>query len=1314
MRADRSDAAVPLLPVVFDMLERNVAVNRRKCGFLGEHDDLIYSKAFQRRWLMNTFFPKVADEYGAWKSCVPQLAGYLKKPFELISLVASDEAKQFGQDADANYLIENFKEKAKQLKIAPQSASIEQLEAMSELAHPVWGLPRLSNEEIKNLFAVTQEFTEIPNSHRDLALAIAIQAASLVDLRTSLQAIAQTTPNYEFERLYGLFAFLSKQNLHPEARREYALKMLPRLFAPELGDPTRLKLGEDTHFFSRFIPDSLTIGPEAYSKEEVKTLLDQCYAASSKTPDRRLIIEYSDLLLRPPTSRELSLALRAFAKDAPDTIAKVATDWTNGLLATFPGTSWYIDFLLFQLLSRKKALIDHQTYGVYFAKDNKRHMEHLFTHGFMPVPHVLDALDITVLQAWDLKDFDLFSELAELKTVGKPNFTPYDKAQKWAQALRTADPLNNVPSKELWHKILGGIAEEVRHTPPTNENDKIALRDLLKVLDNYSAALADDKFEELQKELGPIRLAADFSFDLSQRRAAALDEIRNLPHSSDLHSRIFFYFIPNFLLTQSESASVSTAESRSLLSDLWQISKTNTRYTEVDQWFKLFKVMEPFTLGGTPAQQELLMDWTGKILRQPNENSQMADAALLLTLNKFAQKIKHDDLVRYVGTQEHHYINLIKRYARGSLINLIEIYARGSLQPEGSAFIHDDFAMFAEIRQLNTANRQPLPYDIFARKLTVSVQALEPYSHVIVHLHDLIALLTKIEKRAAAVQPDRRDKSAISQLIQAIEHWDEKTSLRAQRLIDQLNQLRLLSDFSGPDANEDLQKAAIEFFGLPYSTLRAMSYERLIPFLLKKTAGSKDWIETTLPGIVAKQGLRLKTEHQQMLYKLFYPNKDRLSSIIDPLLKQTQNPSEVLNYLLTELGLDYSELSFPDLNAYYNKLGAGKEDFLLSLSRMNDLTNDPRETQKLNQAANGRLDLLLELMDIRMKGQPPLSILDYTQLLATSLSGHERECPACSRMLQKIIDLKPVSVQDKSAVSQLIERLDDNDALQDRAQWEKQLHTLRFMVDFTASPEENMAKAVGVLGDDSISYARRLIYVEIVYGPLFSQLKKDKESVNRLTTLLLDKLNKTKDNAVTFSMVINIFERLDRTQTQNAELKWLLNKIDRNEPLPPIAKKLFHNWMQKSAFIDYDDALKIWKKIPATELDWPKMLLQNNKLSTTPELCQASLADFRLLVELTQLPLNKIPEQSLAQTAESVANALHIIFPSDMQANVGTLLSLVEKKLHWTFFGMRKPSYSKQEKAALQKIADLFEKQDPWKKGFNQAKINLIKDAIKP
>ncbi|CAK9251055.1 unnamed protein product [Sphagnum jensenii] len=587
-----ADIVIPLLPVMFDISDSDGAATLYK-----DKQDSFDLRTVQRRWLMNAFFPGTLDEFAAWKSVAPRATGKLPK------LDTNWISSKYANKQHSNYDSEEDGP-----SLPPGIAALDQMETMAQLAHPIYGLPSLSISSIG-------EFREVaPNlrSVKDVDEKIMVQAASYYysdqyipvgrelanraigayDLLASLKAIKKEHPDYEFERLYGLFAYLSKQGLEEGARREYALYLLPRLFDNAFK--------KDMLFYTKFIRESLISSPELYSREEIFTLLSSCYEKAKKYPEWN---HKTDPAHQTASTYELSLALAPFAKDAPHHVAFITADWLYELLDTNPKTSSWIDSMIFQLVNLDQKLIHHHVYKRYFEQNPKEHMALIEKYVITPN---LSWKEIDLLNQIGFKDYELFIHLSGVRTVGKPSFGIYEQVDRWAAVFEQADPINSLGI--VWNKILGEISKEVKDWWELShlinekesasfriEKERASLRRLVAAVDNYSKN-AERDFDILQPLLGHMRLAADYTFDPNLKHVFALNEIKILPTRPKHSHKIFSGFIPKFLLDGEAAKAVTPEQISKLLTTLHERASTHPDYLSED-WNSVFSnIISRFTI----------------------------------------------------------------------------------------------------------------------------------------------------------------------------------------------------------------------------------------------------------------------------------------------------------------------------------------------------------------------------------------------------------------------------------------------------------------------------------------------------------------------------------------------------------------------------------------------------------------------------------------------------------------------------------------------------------------------------------------------
>lgn len=767
--AHDSNALVPLIPIRF---ERHPFYNERLHP-KSEIDEL--TLRVQRRYMMNLFFPTVADEYGAWRTAVPQMVGPQIPPGIGENLLGWIRGN-YGNDNDKAFLDASFKKNA--ITVSPTVAPVEQLETVSALTDPTLGLPLLSSQ-IKDLNTeyaqnlndndllreklapLYDQVTSITKAYSSLAHRIAINAIGHLDLVASLKEIVKKDPNYAFERLYGLFAFLSNHDLDRKARREYALHVIP-MFYGDLFPTQKVDV-----LYEEFIPSQLTVDPQHYTTQEVHNLLTKCYMGMPSDP--------------PQGSRDpLGIQVLSAFTDKDHETAKKTAEWLNQLLPAKtnspymlkPPHTWWIDGLLIQLIKRQEPILDHSKLAAYFD------LPEVKAFGPEKRGFVVDSDKV-----WKVTDFDLFAELKGIKTAKPPIFSVYEKANKWTEALKTmpGDTYLLAESKVIWKKILGPIAEAVTVNPPTDENDKIALQRLLAVVDDFSNKLNQVDFEFLQDELGPIRLAAEFSFDMSERHEFAIKQIRwmfstEFSNSADSvwQTRLYEYFIPKFLLKDDEVITISSERLKTILDSF--LDKTSFFWWYASSTFLNQKIAR-ITSKGTLEQRAAFGEWINMKLLEPNLRND-------LNLRFF---VKH--ALEYSPEVIEH-SKLVNSQAISPESLCLNDYIKKLATEANVVLPMSDLELFAEIVQLPTANRIPLSYDVYAEKLAKYIEEktykYEGGKHVESVEEDreksgekrkLISItVAKIIESASKVPEKERNQKSLINLLKAIEQFEEKYS----------------------------------------------------------------------------------------------------------------------------------------------------------------------------------------------------------------------------------------------------------------------------------------------------------------------------------------------------------------------------------------------------------------------------------------------------------------------------------------------------------------------------------------------------------
>lgn len=1020
-----SDILVPMITLGFDMLNLNGIITRNHQEMFD--DGVLKPSMAQRRWLMNTFFPTVSDEYGAWRTAVPQFKGGIS-----LSFLQTLQNQNKGSDADNAYL-ENATH-TEYTPPVPSIAKLDQLETMSELAHPIWGLPEIaySNDfgEFDTIAELMQSRSTNPNPGNDpiiknilnqaadnsLAYTIADQAIAHIDLVASLKLVNETYPDYPFERLYGIFAYLAKCSSTPEARREYALLMLPRLFGE--------KFGKDMRFYTQFIPDSLIVNPEGFSKEEINTLLTECFVNSKAT--NPLGVVNSD---QSPSIEERMSTLKAFTKDAPANVATITAKWTNHLIENTSESGWWLDSMIIQLLLRNEPLIDHKNYQIYFDNmiNKQRHIREILNSHLTQ----LSAEDKDIILYWQLNDFDLLSQIVPFKTLNAPLFTPYQKANRWATVLtqfmriRSPSEYYRMPSKDFWNRILGDISVAVRQSPPVDEIDKIPLRNLIEALDAYSLHLDIMSFESLQEMLGPIRLAAYYAFDVTTRQTAAFEEIKMLPSRDADSHKIFLYFIKQFLLPSTEVPNIVAGEINSLFDGL---HKLPSNQYDLKQWTSLFKdLLDSFTVKGTYNQKTAFSSWVSSLLQSKSTPSTMSDATVINALIHFPQYIEHNDLVNYVENRGATFIP--------------------PLNPDSKIdYSNNDFELFSELFELNTANRKPLSFVKFAEKMTKSltVPGFKPSTSEDPSRKELYNILHTINKRNPGKLLPTNEKAILSNFVKAIGSVCDQGLDFYNDLVYEVNLFRLASDYSDPNPNVNAKRALIDAFN-DNSFFKRRSLSKLIPILYSKTSDSS-WLNDGLEQVENTNFIYLYPVQETILTEIVSAYPSEIAQFINQKLSNSRSESTLINFLLKKI-INKKTINHNKLKEYFENNVRWKSEFLESFS-----------TTWASIAAD-HFNVFAEFSHLPTQNRPSLTVnelVDFTSTFVSSTTKLDNDIGL--PVLQKLNSFAILSTEDGNRLSDLIKTID------------KQIHQfseesliefdkLRLKIDFRGTPRENIIKA---------------------------------------------------------------------------------------------------------------------------------------------------------------------------------------------------------------------------------------------------------------
>jgi hypothetical protein len=1296
-----SDIIVPTLPVMYNITGHDGAGTTRPHELDNFNLDFV-----QRRWLMNTFFRTLGDELGAWKTAVPQLSGVLP-PLSFLENLSEKWWRYWGKSdkghgADLTYLDSAFN--PYDGKVIKSKASVEQLETMSDLSHPIWGLPSLSStfNSISKRFAgnnfkegqwpLIKEASEVPSNYDAHSQDIRYIAFNSVDLLNSLKDL-EAYPDYQYESLFGIYHYLAISGIDPDAQRYAAIPLAIRLHAN--------KFGNDSLFYAQFIP-KLTVSPEHYSKEEIENLLTSCF---EKVKNIKEWQNEDDHHFKPSTE-QLSLSLSAFAVNAPKEVAEKTSKWLDQLLnSKKPDTCSWLDMLLFQMLQRNEALIDHQGYKIYFAKSPAYHMRRSLQYGKI---QTLTSNEVEILNQWKLKDFDLFAHLAGIKTKNAPELTIYNLADKWANVFENVKPFE--VEKEFWNKILGEIADKVKATPPTLKSEKASLRRLVQSLDNYSR-LSENTFEILQSRIGNIRLAADYSFNLEEKQAFGFEEIKKLPSHSDPHvHKIYEYFIPNFMLTKEEVQYVPSEKLPRLLDDLHFSSSKHPAYS-LDRWENVFtKILAPFTSEGTSYQQEQFFKWTNSFA-QKAKSSEFGDAAFLKVIGSHPSKIEHSNAVAYVGNREKKIIHLLyKKHV-------------SSYPVEMKKYVKYDFHLFSELFNLATANRQQLAYDDFANRMISSLKiAGEPIEELLSESYfDSISnfvksglqtaakmtglfedtfqpsaikgILETIYDRAIKIDDKSRKKEVLSELIKAVEIHAENNYFA---LIPVTNNLRLISDYSSKNPIENIQKATVDLFRDKKINLHSSALQILIPDLLS-TSKNTDWIKPTLEAIATNPiSSGSLIDPQKTILNLFANrNGEDFLRTIDTLFPTIKIRSLAIDELLRIKSPDLTLINHGRLKSYIKIHVADKLQYFMDLgyeAEFVKLTTD-------------NFDVLAQLNDhVKLSTIPPINVQEVVTLVNGYLANNpssQLRMEMIAKILKKLTEIPAISPPQHSALSNMIQQID---------QWmpeinEKtikvshinnflfEVNKLRFKIDFNGSnEEENITKALKELLNRNTSKNRQQIYLSLINS---EWLPKTRSSPD-LFKQMLQQINDSK-SAVHLEQVIDIVvEIMDKNNMHKTAAEWLSQpEIIKKGIIPSLTSKTFIS-LTKDFYLDYSIVEQLWIKADAKT---------KQKLITDLSLNPAFYnLNFCMLNKLAKLSTKNSPEATLIEFTKGLKD----YFVKDPSGNgAKTLLSMWQNEMPWGY--LWNSALSADEKNEVQNLLNLIY-QNRHIKNENDRIIQQIQD----
>jgi len=344
--------------------------------------------------------------------------------------------------------------------------------------------------------------------------AIALAAIDSVDLVASLDAIAATEKDYEFEYLFGLFKFLSDKNAQSLARTVYGLELLPRLFKQEFkGSTESLK---ETWPYVEYIPKQLMSNTVPLDENRVvRSLQSSLLGARAETP-RREDVEDGDWW------RMLG-AITKLTDAASPTVAASTANWLSQALLAASNHHWLIDGTMYQLFHRSEPLVEHKSFERYLMGSpcrtpnriacRRSTLAEVRDERYGGVKTFKEKHEEVVVDRWSLEDFDLLIQLLNIQTRSRPDLSAADMSQRLAFEFKTLqNHIFNRNEIDLFKsraiETINLKLKKTRKPRGFEDETKAALAALLDASDSIAGRGNWADFQELQHALAPLRVGA--------------------------------------------------------------------------------------------------------------------------------------------------------------------------------------------------------------------------------------------------------------------------------------------------------------------------------------------------------------------------------------------------------------------------------------------------------------------------------------------------------------------------------------------------------------------------------------------------------------------------------------------------------------------------------------------------------------------------------------------------------------------------------------------------------------------------------------
>lgn len=769
-----SDILVPLLPLLFDLPGKHFPAD---ADF--SLNDRQGQTAILRRWLMESFYPKMKDEYGAWRTAAPGIRFNASDK----DVLRQREPPPEKSDPDSfNFRLDLTTDR----QATKRTADLAQMEIMSALADPWLGLPNLVNHSslahakraipdaskeaaTETVTTVALEGTLPPwkrifeaglmrsfgslfgfgKPEEDSAEAgtakekhtgaktIALAAIASVDLVSSLDSIYQLEgPAYQYELLLGLFQFLAAQNAELRSRSVYGMYLLPRFFGGHFDS------SKETAPVMNFIPFSLISSDVALDESRIVRALAESYdGALQWRPERRMSFWWQAMQTISPLTNRGSQAA-----------AKSVSGWLNMMLASAHGQHWFLDGCMYLLFQRDEAMVGHnglENYitGSHCSQDEgvcrQESLHEMIEYGHASQFSKVEA--VVVVHRWQTADFDVLVEILDVNTLGRPELSVEAFSRRLAQDFETnldhEHAFNAAEISLLKRRVTSNLVGKIATPGSCDVETKIALAKLLDITDKVAARGAWGPFRDVQAALAPLRLVARHQRDSTgdPELAEALKQYPMLfsdertGHDAVVHT----LFLPLHLLPATKASQLTSIQVTQVLQEVFVAARSKARthrqfcspeketcsapWPQQPDWWQICSTIFPFTFSSdTAAQLSASFEWLAEVLAAAPSTNWMLDSAVLQAVRRDQTRVPYSTLVRYADDRAEE-----RGYSKESFAKNMTSFSNCSArwhanQAAVTALVtltHADFKLFVELGDVALKQRADLSADELADKL---------------------------------------------------------------------------------------------------------------------------------------------------------------------------------------------------------------------------------------------------------------------------------------------------------------------------------------------------------------------------------------------------------------------------------------------------------------------------------------------------------------------------------------------------------------------------------------------------------------------